>query len=345
MSDFNPEPYPPPRPRLQIFNPKDFIGDEEPITEAYLSANYLKFPVAQGTERFNNLILDNETIVLGLGATGDFECVCIGHNATGSGEAVCIGHNAIGDEDSVIIGHNNTGDSDSVVLGHNNTADTDGTSIGHGCDTGENSTAIGHTATASGENSIAIGRGATTSTHNFSVAIGKDATASGNHEIVLGTTAETIKLNTITPLYTSPSFSSNQIGYTYTGQQIITINSTSRTSYTATSISLVMPAGLYNFNCTISCVSSGIYTNYIKALGLRIRDSTSSTHLGILFERSENTNYLYATASGNDDLKINKQVTTIKPLSVSSTIVVDELINVVSNSIDATIILNGTRIA
>ena len=68
--------------------------------------------------------------------------------------------------------------------------------------TGSASLALMKNSTASANNSIAIGQGAT-ATHSKGVAIGFSAATSAANEIVLGATNETIKLNKISPLYSS----------------------------------------------------------------------------------------------------------------------------------------------
>ena len=77
--------------------------------------------------------------------------------------------------------------------------------------TGSVSLALMKNSTASANNSIAIGQGATAS-HSGGVAIGFSAATSTDNEIVLGTTSETIRLNKISPLYSSVPNLSGCIG-------------------------------------------------------------------------------------------------------------------------------------
>lgn len=50
--------YPPPNEQKgTIFNPLDYIESSGTIDSAYLEANYLQFPVAQGTENFSNILV------------------------------------------------------------------------------------------------------------------------------------------------------------------------------------------------------------------------------------------------------------------------------------------------
>jgi hypothetical protein len=56
--------YDPPIYDVSVFNPAYFFN-EDGITEAYLSANYLKFPLGQGLETLPDLRINNPQIHLG----------------------------------------------------------------------------------------------------------------------------------------------------------------------------------------------------------------------------------------------------------------------------------------
>ena len=161
--------YDPPIYDVSVFNPAYFFN-EDGITEAYLSANYLKFPVGQGLETLPDLRINNTEIHLGtFASTGD--------------ESVAIGNAAIcgGDRD-VAVGKGIVSFGDDCVA------------IGNGCGTGFSNKciAIGRIATCSGNESIAIGNNATTSTFTNSVAIGNGATASSSNEVKLSNKASFI---------------------------------------------------------------------------------------------------------------------------------------------------------
>lgn len=52
--------YPPPREIVPIFNPLDFISPDTSITIEYANKNYLKFPVAQGTETLQEIFVNGD---------------------------------------------------------------------------------------------------------------------------------------------------------------------------------------------------------------------------------------------------------------------------------------------
>jgi hypothetical protein len=162
--------YDPPIYDVSVFNPAYFIEGGSEITEAYLSANYLKFPVGQGLQRLPDLRIDNTEIHLGTFASTGDESVAIGNAAICSGDRnVAIGRQILSLGDDCVA-------------------------IGNGCDTvlANKSIAIGTTAQSAGNESIAIGNNATTSTFTNSVAIGNGATASSSNEVKLSNKASFI---------------------------------------------------------------------------------------------------------------------------------------------------------
>ena len=160
--------YDPPIYDVSVFNPAYFFN-EDGITEAYLSANYLKFPLGQGLETLPDLRINNPQIHLGqFTSTGD--------------QSVAIGNAAIcGGDRGVAVGKGIVSFGDDCVA------------IGNGCGTGfaNKSIAIGFSANSSGSESIAIGDAATTSTATKSIAIGNSATSSGTESIAIGDVAST----------------------------------------------------------------------------------------------------------------------------------------------------------
>ena len=162
--------YDPPIYDVSVFNPAYFIEGGSDITEAYLSANYLKFPVGQGLETLPDLRINNTEIHLGTFASTGDESVAIGNAAICSGDRnVAIGRQILSLGDDCVA-------------------------IGNGCDTvlANKSIAIGTTAQSAGNESIAIGNNATTSTYTNSVAIGNGATASSSNEVKLSNKASFI---------------------------------------------------------------------------------------------------------------------------------------------------------
>jgi hypothetical protein len=270
------------------------------ITAEYLNTNFLKFPVAQGSETIplnltiggltttNDLRLDNTTIHIGTNAgstnQGDF-AYAVGFQAGQSNQetgAVAVGSSA---------GETSQGQN-SVAVG--NQAGI--------LNLGDNSIAIGNGSVGTGENSIAIGYAANTSTFTTSVAIGTSALSTANNQITLGTVLETVRVpgaTTATGLITAnggltmggsnnitlgsgaTAPTAGQLGYTVSnGAGLSTITSSYQTYG-----SLTLDAGVYIFISRInmfsftaaSTVDFDILNNTTSTYYLRTAFSTSTS--------------------------------------------------------------------
>lgn len=208
MAIYNPPDY---IQNLNLFNPEDFITLKDGITPAYLDANYLKFPVAQGNEFLQNatvggtLTIPNNDISLrgmriGLGAGNQVRNTMLGVN---TGNAITTGNNNtfIG----ALCGVANTTGRDNVFVGTfsgiKNTTGFQNTFIGidagNFTTTGGRNTHIGRQAGYynTGSNNICIGDWADASGNIFnSMAIGVDVKATTNDTIVLGTSSHTTQI-------------------------------------------------------------------------------------------------------------------------------------------------------
>lgn len=214
MAIYNPPDY---IQNLNLFNPEDFITIEDGITPAYLDANYLKFPNAQGNEFLQAInvngtltansgvsIPNNDMFVrnirIGLGAGNQVRNTMLGVN---NGNAITTGNNNtfIG----ALCGVANTTGRDNVFVGTfsgiKNTTGFQNTFIGidagNFTTTGGRNTHIGRQAGYynTGSNNICIGDWADASGNiSNSIAIGVDVKATANDVIVLGTSSHTTQI-------------------------------------------------------------------------------------------------------------------------------------------------------
>ena len=225
-----------------IFNQSFFDGTEDGtgITEAYLAANYLKFPTSQtATETINSLTATTLTatndatikgLTVGKGNGSITDNTAFGVSVLGSisGTAnTAIGYRALR------IG--TTARFNTAVGAYTLTASTTGdynTAIGNqaltAANTGSNNTAVGAGAlesTTSGSNNVALGvyaggYGASSNTtgsnntyigyqatsnansYSNSTALGSGATITGSNQIIIGTSTEKVYIGgSIYPLY------------------------------------------------------------------------------------------------------------------------------------------------
>ena len=256
--------YNPPTESVPIFDSSLFSANTDVLTIAKADTLYLKFPIAQGNEYLQAVSVAGAATFTGAATfNGDLTLnqskIHLGTNA-GVGQAanaIAIGSNAglTGQGDSSIaIG------SEAGKLGQGLGCIAIGTSANSGSIQGDNSIAIGVISTETGTECIAIGKNASTSTFATSVAIGKNAASTANNQITLGTTTETVRLNTITPLYTIiPTYTSSQIGYS------TTVSLGSAGSITNTEAIIVstaaLPVGVYMVNVKVSnsAASAGVF--------------------------------------------------------------------------------------
>jgi len=155
--------------------------DSPGLTREYADANYVRFPIAQGSQTFPLNLSVSGTTTLGTTTADDLR---IGDGV--NDYSIHLGNGA---------GLTNQG-INSIAIG----SDAGETNQGN------NSIAIGKDSAGTGIDSIAIGNTASTSTFTTSVAIGKNATSTANNQITLGTATETIRIpgaTTATGLVTS----------------------------------------------------------------------------------------------------------------------------------------------
>jgi hypothetical protein len=226
-----------------------------------------------------NSIAIGKSAEIGLGATNS---IAIGNSVsvgTSSG-AVAIGSSTgTGNNESVCIGITNSmtasTTSGSVCIGNNLTT-TGGASVNIGTfsTAGSGAVATGYNASATGLYAIAIGRSTAAAFLN-AVSIGYQATCTAANQITLGTTISTIRLNTITPLYTAiPTFTSAQVGFisTTSGVDATALNSASATTILTTAS---MPIGLYTIFVRVTMTSTtasdvGVTINLIDAAAANV---------------------------------------------------------------------------
>ena len=167
-----------------------------------------------------------------------------------------------------------------------------GIAIGNGAgilNQGTDSIAIGKSSAGTGSNSVAIGNAANTSTFATSVAIGASALSTANNQITLGTATETIRLNTITTLYTTiPTFVAGQIGFIYTNTSSTGFNLALTTLCSISSL----PIGVYILTGSIGDAIPPATTP-----GLRIALYQGATQLVRCNGYTENGYYLGASVS------------------------------------------------
>jgi len=97
--------YPKPLASPTIFNPANFISNEELQT----LSGVLEYPTAQGTQTFNELRLDNTNVVLGGATNTGSRNVVLGENATTSfDDCMVIQNSTIFKNGTLSIGENNT---------------------------------------------------------------------------------------------------------------------------------------------------------------------------------------------------------------------------------------------
>jgi hypothetical protein len=234
---------PPPDPDVSIFNNLYWTPDEG---GSILGTNN----TFTGTNTFNNdFTLNQSKIHLGSNAVASGQnSIAIGISATtgiGADSSIAIGN-------SVSVGTN----SGAVAIGSDLTTNGGASvNIGTFSTAGSGAISMGYNASATGIYAIAIGRSAAAA-FLYAVSIGYQATCTAANQITLGTTISTIRLNTITPLYTAiPTFTSAQVGFISTTSGV---NSTALTSAGATTILITasMPIGLYTIFVRVTMTST-----------------------------------------------------------------------------------------
>jgi len=97
--------YPQPLSSPTIFNPANFISNEELQT----LSGVLEYPTAQGTQTFNELRLDNTSVVLGGATNTGSRNIVLGENATTSfDDCMVIQDTSIYKDGTLSIGDSNT---------------------------------------------------------------------------------------------------------------------------------------------------------------------------------------------------------------------------------------------
>ena len=97
--------YPQPLATTTIFNPANFISNEELQT----LSGVLEYPTAQGTQTFNELRLDNTNVVLGGATNTGSRNIVLGDNATTSfDDCMVIQNSPIFKDGTLSIGDSNT---------------------------------------------------------------------------------------------------------------------------------------------------------------------------------------------------------------------------------------------
>lgn len=97
--------YPQPLSSPTIFNPANFISNEELQT----LSGVLEYPTAQGTQTFNELRLDNTNVVLGGATNTGSRNIVLGDNATTSfDDCMVIQNSPIFKDGTLSIGYSNT---------------------------------------------------------------------------------------------------------------------------------------------------------------------------------------------------------------------------------------------
>ena len=97
--------YPKPLASPTIFNPANFISNEELQT----LSGVLEYPTAQGTQTFNELRLDNTNVVLGDATNTGSRNIVLGENATTSfDDCMVIQNSTIFKDGTLSIGDSNT---------------------------------------------------------------------------------------------------------------------------------------------------------------------------------------------------------------------------------------------
>ena len=97
--------YPQPLSSPTIFNPANFISNEELQT----LSGVLEYPTAQGTQTFNELRLDNTSVVLGGATNTGSRNIVLGENATTSfDDCMVIQDTSIFKDGTLSIGDSNT---------------------------------------------------------------------------------------------------------------------------------------------------------------------------------------------------------------------------------------------
>ena len=249
-----------------------------------------------GSSGYTSQPANNIAIGLEAGSSQGTESVAIGYNSgryQSGTRNTFVGTLSGYNNNLFLSGANNT------YLGYNTGSGTVSASysncvaVGSGAlVSGDNAVAIGSGA-ISASGSVAVGRSATTSTFTNATAIGTSASVSGNNgvaigngaisganQITLGSTSvgETVRLNTITPLYSSiPSLTSSQIGYVFTGQSFTrTVLSTNPGEYLITAYTLQLPIGVYVITGSFSINNSSASQRIDLYIGYSTTNNPSS---------------------------------------------------------------------
>lgn len=228
-----------------IFIPSLWQFPSGQFTREYADLHYLKFPVAQGTETFEDLKIVGDRIRLGYNAgltNQGIATIAIGQSAGESNQSnlgLAIGYEAgqTNQGDGLAIGYNagQTGQSnEAVAVGDgagNISQGLRSIAIGYHAgqtNQGASSIAIGEDSTGTGTNSIAIGSQASTAGFNNSVAIGISTTCTANNQLRLGASdVDTVvgRNLAVTGTLTSTDLITANNGLTLGSNKVITLGS------------------------------------------------------------------------------------------------------------------------
>ncbi len=225
--------YPPPQQDLPIFDSDSFITNDSNLTLAIADLRYLKFPYAQGTETFSNIITTGQTQIqqnylIGGGDGTNNNNTTFNNNSTTYSSSV-INNCFFGKDAGILLttGSNNSGFGHNNCL-HNLTTGGNNTAVGTNTlpqiTTTSNCTAIGYNAgqNSTGSNNTFLGalsNFSSSSAISNSTAVGYNSKITSNRTIVLGTVLETVVIpNQISYTYTSlPTYATGTLGYTISG--------------------------------------------------------------------------------------------------------------------------------
>ena len=267
------------------------------FTREYADLHYLKFPIAQGTETFEDLKIVGDRIRLGYNAgltNQGVATIAIGQSAGESNQStlgLAIGFEAgkTNQGDGVAIGYNagQSGQSNGTVAVGESAGNTsqgiNSVAIGYNAGStnqGARSIAIGENSAGTGTDSVAIGSSASTDGYNNSIAIGSSTTCTANNQLRLGASdvdtvvgrnldvTGTLTLggsNYITLGSASTAPTVGQLGYIYSGANPGTTNLTSGTERTLSTISSV-PAGTYMIFGTVTYQMTSAVLTTIRAV-------------------------------------------------------------------------------
>lgn len=234
---------------------------------------------------------DQDSMAIGINATGSDFGYAIGNNSSASNESVSIGENASSVSNSFALGSNSIAEFKSVALGKSSSAKDSSVALGVDSLADFSSVAVGQQASATGLRSIAMGY-QSSATGNLAVAIGDGSVANEDFAVSFGNATQKRRLTNIADGFNASdaatfgqlTTATDAIKATTDGMSVSLNDFQSRLGtleVAGAASKLEAETGLYasSFGVGASAASNGLAVgNYAKALsGNGVAVGTSST--------------------------------------------------------------------